>query len=1445
MKPSVRNIFTASARGIRPIQRPAASLIEALCCASAVVLWLLPASSAQAANVPWSGSISTGFEDGGNWTGNTAPANDLTTDVGVFGGAVTANQSSLTQSRSISGLSFTTSTGGWTLGSGSSADVLSTGGSGISSSGSSGANTISANVTLASASGTQTVSQSSGGTLLFTGNLAMSGSNQLKLGVSGSGTIIINPGASKSLNLSGSNAANRLFQFNGGTVVLGGDDATYGPRTQSVNTIANVVSPGTSATWQFNSSTTVLVNSGVWNFGDPTTSGATETITITGGLMQVTGMRNYAGSNDTITVTGSGAFVEGVGGAAAGYQPTANASRMAIGGSVGSGTHVVNLSQSGFIDLAQAMAANTVGSTMAANTAQALFNQTGGMLRVGVTNGGEGSYKDFTIGGAANTTGTNAFTLTSGTALFAGTVSGSTAGAGGVNNFNFLGGTLTAATLNATNLGYSTTATGTSDQTANSTNIGTLTNQGGTLAPGGVILSTSTDSYGTVTVTGSATTGKTAITGNYMQQSGGTLAISMNGTTASATFQDAVSSGKYSNVSVTGTLTLGGTLSISLINSFTPAAGNTFNIITGTTPTGSFTNVNPVNHRVNVAGGGSFIFTPGATSTLSGYSTGSVLTWTGSGGSAWDIATTPNFSNGSPSVYHNGDSVIFDDSAANKSVTLSTTVQPADVAVNTTGTYTLSGSGTIAGSAPLLKAGAGTWVLSTANTYTGGTNITGGILQLGNASALGTGPVTVNSSGTLDLNGYTISIPSATGSMTVNAGGIVTGAGAAEATVSTNAATSNVVNNGTMSGLITDAGSGPASPNQNVNASAVVATGQALLNAGSTTGAITNNGQLTLSGSTAITAIGTISGSGLNGGINDQNTASKTLTFADGSAFAYYVSSGTAGNTTPVVLQVAGNGTTSFQWFGYNNNKSAISGTFNGGTFNLNKAGQNNSNTDFLGTMNVANGSTVNIADARYFQGTWNVTHGTLAFGGDLANGHGGLATVLTVDNSGGGSGSLINALAHFTIASNTIVGASVANSLTVGSGGTATIANVVTLGNGRAQTSLVTNSLAVNGGLLAVTSNGLVLNNGVDPTNGSTTNAANQNNTFTVSSGTASISGSVTVGSNNAAASNTITDTVNLHGGKLLVSSTIQGGTGANQTNLFNWTGGQLTAATITPGAGFNGGGSIDSTTLTQSAGTLAPGDVNVSGKTTINGAYTLSGGSLAIDIGGTTQATAFQNGIAKYDTVAVTGAITLGGTLNISLINSFTPANGDTYTVISGSSVGGAFSNLSGGRIAAGAGSFLVTNTGNSITLSDYNSGATSGYASWAATNAPTGTAADDFDGDGVTNGVEYVLGGTKLTNDLGKLPKISTSGGDMVFTFYRAQASIDGTTTVNIQVGTTLASWPATYNVPATAVANNPGVTVLKDNPSAGTDKVTLTVIQAPDAKKFARLNVSVAP
>jgi autotransporter-associated beta strand protein len=137
---------------------------------------------------------------------------------------------------------------------------------------------------------------------------------------------------------------------------------------------------------------------------------------------------------------------------------------------------------------------------------------------------------------------------------------------------------------------------------------------------------------------------------------------------------------------------------------------------------------------------------------------------------------------------------------------------------------------------------------------------------------------------------------------------------------------------------------------------------------------------------------------------------------------------------------------------------------------------------------------------------------------------------------------------------------------------------------------------------------------------------------------------------------------------------------------------------------------------------------------------------------------------------------------------------------------------------------------------------------YANWAATHAPT-TGSNpnaDEDGDGVSNGVEYVLGGTIATNDIGKMPTVSsTQDGYMEFTFRRDPASIDGTTAVKIGVSTDLVSWTvgdSPYAVPDGETSMG-AVTVRKNQAPDGFDIVRLKIPRAPDAAKFARLKVTV--
>ncbi len=76
-----------------------------------------------------------------------------------------------------------------------------------------------------------------------------------------------------------------------------------------------------------------------------------------------------------------------------------------------------------------------------------------------------------------------------------------------------------------------------------------------------------------------------------------------------------------------------------------------------------------------------------------------------------------------------------------------------------------------AGGQVALKLQGGTLTLGSADYYTGGTTVAGGLLQLGNAAALGTGGLAVNG-GTLDLAGNSVMVPSFSGAAGVVASSV-------------------------------------------------------------------------------------------------------------------------------------------------------------------------------------------------------------------------------------------------------------------------------------------------------------------------------------------------------------------------------------------------------------------------------------------------------------------------------------------------------------------------------------------------------------------------------------------------------------------------------------------------------------------------------------------------
>lgn len=151
-------------------------------------------------------------------------------------------------------------------------------------------------------------------------------------------------------------------------------------------------------------------------------------------------------------------------------------------------------------------------------------------------------------------------------------------------------------------------------------------------------------------------------------------------------------------------------------------------------------------------------------------------------------------------------------------------------------------------------------------------------------------------------------------------------------------------------------------------------------------------------------------------------------------------------------------------------------------------------------------------------------------------------------------------------------------------------------------------------------------------------------------------------------------------------------------------------TSGTLNNLGNVGGAGRINASVQNQAGGTIAPG--NGVGTLRIDGAFTqASGAALAIELGGTAA--------GQFDMLTVSSTATLGGTLNVAIVNGFLPAVGSSFTVLT--AAGGIIDNgLSIGGPAAA--SFYYNVVGNELILSAGVQG--------------------DYNGNGVVDAADYIV-------------------------------------------------------------------------------------------------------
>jgi fibronectin-binding autotransporter adhesin len=638
----------------------------------------------------------------------------------------------------------------------------------------------------------------------------------------------------------------------------------------------------------------------------------------------------------------------------------------------------------------------------------------------------------------------------------------------------------------------------------------------------------------------------------------------------------------------------------------------------------------------------------------------------------------------------------------------------------TNATDTLTVSGAIGGTGPLTKAGAGILALTGTNTYTGGTNISNGVVQINGPASLGDIGGTANLISTVSpvtleaLNGFTttrnftlagtnntIQVDGATSTYEID--GTLTDGGSAGSLIKTGAGTLTLEGGNTYTGTTT------------ISAGTLALGNGATAGTGYVAGPIVDNAALSLSRPDTYTLGNLISGTGT---VTQVGTGNTTLSAANTFTGNTVVAAGvlTLGNALAIQDST----------LNYNNQGGTLSfgtltaATFAGLTGSQNLAltnaaatpaavaltiGNNNVTSVYTGTLgglgsllkvgtgafNVGSGTVAGAGGAAY-TGTTTVEGGTLVLGGNSSISNGGVIDVSSSNATAGVNAALtvtdnanVNSTGTLLLASddtengNNTPGT---GTLLVNGSGTLTTTGFV-FGGGKNGTRVPAgNSVTVSG-------NGTFNVYGTfdfEHTEGSTAS----NNQVNLNGGTLAVQNFIMTGGGTAGQNATLhlnggvleaLDPDGANGGTVFLPALTTGTSGALtvdvdsggakvNTNSFNVT----IAATLLHGTGTPDGG----LTVSDSTGTTGS-SLTLTGTETYTGPTTVNSGTLVLSSG-------TSNNITASSKVVVNGT----GTLNVASLAS------GTFAINSGQVLAGSGGTVSGGIVSVGSGANISGGSG-----------------------------------------------------------------------------------------------------------------------------------------------------